>query len=219
VSFLLIACKTIQEEIAAAGHVAGAAPATVFLESGLHIVPEKLRRRLQDEIDRAGPDVSHILLGYGYCGNAVEGLSSRDKTIVLPKADDCITLLLGSTARREAVNREAAYFLTRGWIDNHITIWDEYQLCLQQYGEKKTRIIMQSMLGHYRRLALLNTGLPEGGDWREITARMASVFSLETIAIDGTHAWLEKLLAGRWDEDFLLFPPGRQIDLTRMLTG
>lgn len=189
----------------------------VFLESGLHIVPDKIRVRLQAEIDEAHPDVTHILLGFGFCGNAVVGLRSADRTIVIPKVEDCITLLLGSTARRAEINREGAYFLTRGWVDNHITIWDEYQLCLQQYGEKKTRIIMRSMLGYYRRLVLLNTGLPDGGDWRETADRAASAFSLEKVEVAGTHALLEKLIGRAWDEDFVVVPPGVEIELAMLL--
>ena len=216
-SLLLLACNTNREEIGAAAQNVRAEMPMVFLESGLHIVPEKLRRRLQSEIDGAGGNVSHILFGFGFCGNALVGLRSSDKTLVIPEVDDCITLLLGSTARRIEINREGAYFLTRGWIDNRITIWDEYQLCLQQYGEKKTRIIMQSMLGNYRRLVLLNTDLRDGGDWRETAERMASVFSLEKVEITGTHTWIEKLLSGEWNEDFLVIPPGTEIELSMLL--
>jgi len=216
-SWLLLACNTIREDIGAAAQNVCAEMPMVFLDSGLRIVPEKLRQRLRSEIDGAGGNVSHILFGFWLCGNALVGLQSSDKTLVIPKVDDCITLLLGSTARRIEINREGAYFLTRGWIDNRITIWDEYQLYLRQYGAKKTRIIMQSMLGNYRCLVLLNTGLPDGGDWRETAKRMASVFSLEKVEITGTHTGIERLLSGAWDEDFLVVPPGTEIELSMLL--
>jgi hypothetical protein len=216
-SLLLLACNTIREEICAAAQNLRAAMPMIFLESGLHIFPEKLRQRLQAEIDGVGEDVSPVLLGFGFCGNALVGLRSADKTLVVPKVDDCITLLLGSAARRMEINRDGAYFLTRGWIDNRITIWDEYQRCLKQYGEKKTSLIMRSMIGHYRRLVLLDTGLPEGGDWQETADRMASAFCLEKVEITGTHNGIEKLLRGAWDEDFLIIPPGMEIELSMLL--
>lgn len=214
---LLLACNTIREEIcAAADHVQVDMP-MIFLESGLHIFPEMLQQRLQEEINSVGPEVSHILLGFGFCGNALVGLRSAKQTLVVPKVDDCITLLLGSIARRMEINRDGSYFLTRGWLDNRVTIWDEYQRCLRNYGEKKTRIIMQSMIGHYRRLVLLETGLPDGGDWRERADRMAAAFSLEIIKIAGTYTLIEKLLRGAWDGDFIVIGPGAEIKLCMLL--
>ena len=214
---LLLACNTIREEICTVAENMQAEMPMIFLESGLHIFPEMLRQRLQAEIDGVGQEVSHILLGFGFCGNALVGLHSANKTLVVPKVDDCITLLLGSIARRMEINRDGAYFLTRGWLDNRVTIWDEYQRCLKQYGEKKTRIIMQSMMGQYHRLVLLDTGLPEGGDWRETADRIAAAFALEKVEIKGTYALIEKLLSGAWDEDFLVIKPGMEIELSMLL--
>ena len=216
-SSLLLACNTIREEICSAAQKVRAEIPMIFLESGLHIFPEQLRQRLQAEIDGAGKDVSRILLGFGFCGNSLVGLRSAQKILVVPKADDCITLLLGSAARRTEINRAGAYFLTRGWIDNRITIWDEYQRCLQQYGAEKTLIIMRAMLCNYHRLVLLNTGLPDGGNWREAADRLATALSLEKVETMGTHAWIEKLLSGAWDGDFIVIPPGTEIELSMLL--
>jgi hypothetical protein len=214
---LLLACNTIHEEICSVAEKLKTEIPMIFLEAGLHIFPERLHRRLQAEIDGVDDAVSHILLGFGFCGNALVGLRSADKTLVVPKVDDCITLLLGSIARRIEINRDGSYYLTRGWLDNRITIWDEYQRCLKRYGEQKTRIIMRGMIGHYRRLVLLDTGLPESGAWRETAGRMASAFALQTVEVKGTSTLIEKLLRGAWDEDFLVLAPGTEIEWSMLL--
>ncbi len=214
---LLLACNTIREEFCEVAQKLKAEIPMIFLEAGLHIFPERLHRRLQAEIDGVDDAVSHILLGFGFCGNALVGLRSTDKTLVVPRVDDCITLLLGSIARRIEINRDGSYYLTRGWLDNRITIWDEYQRCLKRYGEQKTRIILRGMIGHYRRLVLLDTGLPGGGDWRETAGRMAKAFALQTVEVQGTSALIEKLLRGAWDEDFLVLPPGTEIAWSMLL--
>ena len=76
---------------------------------------------------------------------------------------------------------------------------------------------MQNMLGNYRRLVLLNADSPDDGDWRETAERMASVFSLEKVEITGTHTWIERLLSGARDEDFLVITPGTEIELSMLL--
>ena len=37
-----------------------------------------------------------ILLGYGLCGNGLAGVTARHTRLVLPRAHDCIGILMGS---------------------------------------------------------------------------------------------------------------------------
>lgn len=216
---LLMACNTIRQEICTVAGKLHAEIPMIFLEAGLHIYPERLHQRLQAEIDGVDDSVSHILLGFGFCGNALVGLRSAAKTLVVPKVDDCITLLLGSIARRIEIDRGGSYYLTKGWLDNRITIWDEYERCLKRYGEQKTRIIMRGMIGNYRRLVILDTGLPRCGDWRETALSMASAFALQPVEVKGTCALIEKLLRGAWDEDFLVLAPGAEIEWSMLIAS
>ena len=44
-----------------------------------HEYPDRLRELIQKEIDNTDPDIfSHILLGYGLCGNAILGLARKN---------------------------------------------------------------------------------------------------------------------------------------------
>jgi hypothetical protein len=64
---------------------------------GLHNLGDiKMRRILQEEIEKVEPDkYEAILLGYGLCNNGTLDLRAA-VPVVIPKAHDCITLLLGS---------------------------------------------------------------------------------------------------------------------------
>lgn len=64
----IIACTVVWEEMQS--HVPAGTPALV-LEFGLHNSPEKLRQRLQEEIDKVPPGYT-IVLGYGLCGAQME---------------------------------------------------------------------------------------------------------------------------------------------------
>ncbi|MEK7354055.1 MAG: DUF1638 domain-containing protein, partial [Chloroflexota bacterium] len=68
-----------------------------ILDFGLHRTPEALKAKLQETIDlSAGFDT--IVLAFGLCGQAVLGLQSKSSTLVVPRADDCIAIFLGSRA-------------------------------------------------------------------------------------------------------------------------
>jgi hypothetical protein len=118
----LLACDVFTDELAALRRefAASALGPARFLEMGLHDHPARLRARLQTEIDRlyADPDVERILLAYGRCGDGLVGVRAMGVPLHLPRGHDCISILLGDSARHEAVLREhpATYFYSPGWI-------------------------------------------------------------------------------------------------------
>src|SRR6516225_1843952 len=113
---LVVACRTIMNEVDLAIAQTGVDYPVLLIESGLHDDTRKLGEALQGEIDRID-DVSNILMAFGYCGNALLGLKSRNARLIVPRADDCISLLLGSHEQRRTIADEmGTYFLTKGWV-------------------------------------------------------------------------------------------------------
>ena len=76
-----------------------------FLSKGLHDRGARaMRTGLQIAIDEAEAEAGKydaIALGYGLCGNGLAGLEARSVPLVLPRAHDCITLLMGSRTEFE----------------------------------------------------------------------------------------------------------------------
>lgn len=68
----------------------------IFVEQYLHNTPDRMRERLQQEIDRVGNEYNNIVLIYGLCSNGVVGLRSDKHKIIIPRIDDCISIFLGS---------------------------------------------------------------------------------------------------------------------------
>ena len=66
-----------------------------FLDYGLHSVPKKLKLTIQETID-AIETPSLVVLGYGLCGNGLNGIEAGKHTLLIPRTDDCIAILLGS---------------------------------------------------------------------------------------------------------------------------
>ena len=103
-SYKVIACEAL---VSAVAFYAVQSPHIIDLalqEIGLHDRPSGLRRHIQHLIDQtSSTNYDAILLVYGLCGRAIDGLLSRDLPLVVPRAHDCITLYLGS---REAYNQQ-----------------------------------------------------------------------------------------------------------------
>lgn len=206
----LIACATIIEEILP---FIPTGMKYEVLEFGLHINPCSLKIALQNAIDTTSPEVKTILLGYGLCSQAVVGLSSTTRTLVIPKVDDCIAISLGSTPayQEQHRNEPGTYFLTKGWIESGGTPFNEYDILVKNYGEKKAKHIINTILKHYTRLAFIANGYNDIQPYREYTRDMAQCFNLCFEEIQGSNTLIKKLVGGLWDDEFIIASPGESI--------
>lgn len=204
-STIIIACKTMENELRAAMERVDCPYPVLWLEQGLHNWPDRLRREIQRLLDGC-TDCDRVLLAMSLCGNAAAGLEIRDFSLIIPRCDDCITLMLGSPERRR--EWPDTYFLTRGWLESDLSLWAEYEKAVEKYGKKRGKRIFSTMLRHYQRLALVDTGGFDSDALFPTVTRMAQELELEPIRLDGTLDYLTALLTGPWPEEkFLTVPP------------
>ncbi len=208
---LVIACSTIQEEVRKAMAKAKKEYPIIWMDSSLHEFPEKLSTALQEEINKI-ENVENILLCYGLCGNALLGIKSNKANLILPKADDCISILLWK-CDHILEDRKETYFLTKEWIDSDRGILEDYKHTIEKYGCKKAHEIFKIMLNHYKYLMLIDTKTYSIEEYTEKAKKMAETLDLEMIIRKGNIDLLKKLFTGPWDEDFCRIERGEAIEL------
>lgn len=144
----------------------------------------------------------------GTCGNSVFGLNTGSFQLILPKVDDCISLLLGTVERRKQLSSEGIYFMTDGWLRGERNIWKEYQYALEKYGEKQGRMIFNMMFHNYRSIALIDTNSYDVEAANQAVADIAEKLELEHFVLPGTLNYLTQLLTGPYTpEQFFIVPP------------
>ncbi|NLA26520.1 MAG: DUF1638 domain-containing protein [Firmicutes bacterium] len=210
-----LACETIIDEINRSAAEINSKIPIRWIESGLHNSPERLRNHLQDEITTLeSDDLDYILLLFGYCGNALLGLVSAKCRLVIPRVDDCISLILGGNNKRnELSKKEMAYYLTKGWLRHDKNLWNEYHYCLRKYGQQRTHEIYRIMLGNYKNLNVIATGAYNLADILPQTKELAGALGLEHKVIDGSLDIIRKALLAEWDDDFAIIEAGDPVSL------
>jgi len=184
------------------------------LDVGLHANPQSLKQALKEAIERSADTVDRIILGYGLCSRALEGLRSGSSTLIAPRVDDCIGILLGSREahRAEILREPGTYYLTQGWIDSGKHLFVEYEYMRARFGPQRAEKLMNAMLRHYTRLAFVKTGSEEDLDrYLEYCDGVAHRFGLRLEEIRGSIALVKKMIVGPWDEDFVVALPGQEI--------
>ncbi|MBI4977457.1 MAG: DUF1638 domain-containing protein [Spirochaetes bacterium] len=218
----VIACRLLWREIC---YFAALSPHSFtfdFLEQKLHNVPENLHMTLQGAIDRAPDDADAVLLGYGLCSNAVVGITSAKKILVLPRAHDCITFLLGSKERyREYFDAHpGTYWYSPGWIDQSIQPGKERFEALrkayaERYGEENAAYLMemeQGWMAKYNNAAYVDLNFGDTDAYREYTKTCAEWLHWRSEMLAGDPVLLRNLMNGKWDDAaFLVVEPGKKI--------
>jgi hypothetical protein len=196
----VIACETLRDEFQYVLEKTNKDPLIIWIESGLHNRPEKLRIRLQEALETIDGGVVYLL--FGVCGNATLGLKTGNFKFVMPKVDDCISLLIGSPKKRADFAAEHfSYYLTGGWMRGERNPLVEYQYSLEKYGKEKAEYITKTLYGHYKTLALLDTGAYPINKLIEETKILANTIGLEQMVVPATTNYIEEFLRGPWPPD------------------
>jgi len=200
----------------------------VYMDYGLHRVPSKMTWTLQDALTSI-QQPSLVVLGYGLCGNGLRGIKSGQHTLLVPRVDDCIALLLGS---RRAYIREfeavpGTYYLSKGWLESGSHPLLEYQEYVPKYGEEQAMWVMDQQYQHYERLVLvahsqadLDAYRPQALEVANFCGRWGMRYE-EILGSDGYIRRLAELLSDVAEkglaglngagDDFLVIPPGGEI--------
>jgi hypothetical protein len=226
----VVACRIFQRELEALA--AGRGDVSVeYLEMGLHAGPtEEHHAALRKAADGA-PECEAVALAYGMCNRGIIGLRAGRRPLVIPRAHDCLAVLLGSRERylAEMEAHPATYFQSAGWIEN---LPQDGTLRLQslpeafgpglsraelvaRYGEENAAYLLEQLTGlgrHYDRLAFINTPVPESAACRARAAQMAREHRWGFVELQGDVGWLARLVRGVWkEEEFLVVPAGQQV--------
>ncbi len=197
------------------------------LEQGLHNTPDLLRVKLQQQVreleQRFAPDA--IALGYGLCCRGTESVAAERCRLVLPRAHDCVTLLLGDRQRyaEYVAAHPGCYWYSPGWNRCHeppgpVRYETLRQRYVEQFGEDNADYLMeaeQRWFSTYSRATWVDAGLSVTDEALAYTRQCAEWLGWTFDRQQGSTRLMAALLDGQWHErDFLVLGPGEQAQMT-----
>jgi Protein of unknown function (DUF1638) len=222
----IFACRVLQDMLERL-LPASLAPQLRLMDYGLHRVPVKLTVALQEALSGVTAP-SLVVLGYGLCGNGLSGLQAGPHTLLVPRTDDCIALLLGSyrAYMREFQAVPGTYYLTKGWLESGSNPLQEYQEYVPKYGETEAMWLMDQQYQNYERVALVahtQADLDQYRSQAQAVAKFCERWGMRYEEILGADTYARRLIeaagalaAGQalpdgLSRDFVVIPPGNEI--------
>jgi hypothetical protein len=209
----ILACETLTSELESVMKTSGSALPVFMVESGKHLLPDRLRESIQYELDGIPAAYGTVLLLFGFCGNAMVGVKTGEHRAVLPKAADCIPIFLGSRKIRNGYGARR-YFFTEGYRRAESHPVSDYARLVERYSESKARAIMCEMLQYYEHLSIIETGVFDVDEVIEAITGLSKATGVPEDVLPGDLRLIRMLIEGDWpDDEFLVLEPGSEITL------
>lgn len=208
----VLCCNTLEDELGLVLAEVGPDYEVVWLEAGYHNRPAKFRDQINEILGGLG-ETERVILALGHCGGAVRDLDPRPFELIVPRADDCLSLLLGSLDARQRASKQAAtYFLTAGWLRHTENLITSFHRDAEHFGRERAEMVYRIMLKHYRRFGFIDTGAYRLEDQNGRVRPLTDLLDIKVERLPGDLSWLRRLLTGPWDEErFIIVPPGGRL--------
>lgn len=211
-SRIIMACDSLRQHINAAQKKAGTDYQVLELDSDLHVSPEKMRESVFEHMSALPGAVDTVLLAMGLCGGSVSDQPLPKRTVI-PKVDDCITLLLHKDESWHANLKECGHLYLTDTVDGNLSVENIRDRLFERYGEKKGRMVFDIWFAAYRSVDIIDTGVYDcySDQYIKSTERNADLIHCPVCYVPGSNLLLEKLVKGQWDHQFIVAEKGQTL--------
>ncbi|MCT4619677.1 MAG: DUF1638 domain-containing protein [Marinisporobacter sp.] len=204
-----------------------------LMSSDYHEYPKEMHKILQkriDELEKMKDQYDYILIGFGLCGNVLEGLESRSIPMIIPRAHDCITLFMGSKETYEKYFREntGTMYYIESWIDRNglkkerkelesIGMDKSYEEYVEKYGEENAKYLIEiaeEWKNRYNKALYISSEL-NNNDFSKEVKKLAEERNWDYEEMKNNPDIIKKMVNGQWNEkQFLIVNQHSKIDHT-----
>ena len=215
---VILSCSSLKDYAEAAQRAVGTAFPVIYLNRVYHRDPQEMREHVLEELGRLPEDVGTVLVSMGFCGGSWEDVEVPCR-VVLPRIDDCVSLLLQTTDEPVSDLKEPGRLYVREKDPRRESFHAIFDRLTQDVGEETKRRYHADWMRLYSRIDIMDTGLNDcrRPDYRAVVQADADWLGASLGYVPGGTYLLEKLFSGRWDGQFLVLEKGTRTNREQIL--
>lgn len=214
----ILACSALSYYVKAAQIKLKTNYPVVEIDRNYHDRPKVLRELIEEALRNVPEEVDTLLIAMGACGNCWEDIEWRG-TMIIPRMDDCVTILLHKDDVWYPNLKEVGHFYQIDEENDHFLLTTMYKKCVGKYGERRARKICDKMFCNYTNVDVVDTGVFDcyKDEYVRKMQKEADFIHVPLTFVAGSNHIMEKLISGKWDEQFIVIKPGEKIEAQRFL--
>lgn len=212
---VILTCSSMKLHVEAAQTKMHTQFPVIELDRRFHAEPAQMRKHILKALKALPSDYEVVLAAMGYCGGSWDNISCP-KRVVIPKVDDCITLLLHTDDTPHCNLKEAGHMYFRDSDTGPYSIQAMKDEICRKYGMEFGTSIFGSWFQNYTNADIIDTGVYDcySEEYAAEAQQNADLIRCSLGYVSGSNLILEKLVSGKWDDQFAVFEPGQMIKKT-----
>ena len=209
---VILSCSSLLLHVEAAQTKMHTRFPVVNLDRRLHAEPKRMRSSILETLEALPPSCETVLAAMGYCGGSWNHIP-LSRRVVIPKVDDCITLLLHTDDTPHGNLKEAGHMYFRDCDTGAYSIEGMKEEICRTYGMEFGTSIFGSWFQNYTNADIIDTGVYDCYSEEYVTEaqKNADLIRCSLGYVEGSNRILEKLVSGQWDEQFAVLESGQDM--------
>ena len=209
---VILSCSSLLLHVEAAQAKMHTRFPVVNLDRRLHAEPKRMRSSILETLDALPPSCETVLAAMGYCGGSWNHIP-LSRRVVIPKVDDCITLLLHTDDTPHGNLKEAGHMYFRDCDTGAYSIEGMKEEICRTYGMEFGTSIFGSWFQNYTNADIIDTGVYDCYSEEYVTEaqKNADLIRCSLGYVEGSNRILEKLVSGQWDAQFIVLESGQEM--------
>lgn len=209
---VILSCQSLEVYVDAAQKAVGVDYPCVWLDRKYHYEPSVMREHVLETLAALPKEYDTVLVAMGFCGGSWDNVRA-DRRIVLPRVDDCVSLLLHTDDCYHPNLKQFGHMYLLDADPDKFSPERLFQDLCAKHGHDRATVTFDTWFANYRFLDIIDTGMADcySEAFVEQAQRSADLIHCDLDYVSGSNRLLEKLLSGQWDEQFLVAEPNHTI--------
>lgn len=211
-STVVLACSSLEEYVQAAQRKQGTSYPVVYVDRKYHAEPKQMKQVIEETICSLPLEVDLVLVAMGFCGGSWDSICV-DRNVVIPRVDDCISMMLHTDDVYCPNRKEMGHLYMIEKDPCQFSVEKMFRDISKEYTDWDRETLFHMWFDNYRYLDIVDTGYTDcySEQYVEEAQKSADLLHATLDYVDGSNRLLEKLMAGKWDEQFLVAKPQQLI--------